>query len=51
GERCITHHLWEDLGEEIHRYLSGVSLADVIAKRTSRRSADMAASDAVGVAA
>ena len=19
GERCITHHLWEDLGQEIHR--------------------------------
>lgn len=30
GERCITHHLWEDLGQEIHRYLSSVSLKDVI---------------------
>lgn len=36
GERCITHHLWEDLGEEIHRYLSSVSLEDVIEKRTRR---------------
>lgn len=36
GERCITHHLWEDLGEEIHRYLSSVSLDDVIAKRSRR---------------
>ena len=36
GERCITHHLWEDLGDEIHRYLSGVSLEDVIEKRTRR---------------
>ena len=36
GTRCITHDLWEDLGAEIHRYLSGVSLADVIEKRTSR---------------
>ena len=51
GERCITHHLWEDLGEEIHRYLSSVSLADVIARRTGRRPADRTASDAVGVAA
>ncbi len=36
GARCITHDLWEDLGAEIHRYLAGVSLADVIEKRTSR---------------
>jgi len=33
GERCITHDLWEGLGREIHRYLAGVSLADVIAPR------------------
>lgn len=37
GERCITHHLWEDLGEEIHRYLAAVSLEDVIEKRTGGR--------------
>lgn len=36
GARCITHDLWEDLGAEIHRYLAGVSLSDVIEKRTSR---------------
>jgi Rrf2 family transcriptional regulator, iron-sulfur cluster assembly transcription factor len=36
GARCITHDLWEDLGAEIHRYLGGVSLADVIEKRTNR---------------
>ncbi|MFE9083554.1 Rrf2 family transcriptional regulator [Brevundimonas sp. NPDC003935] len=34
GERCITHHLWEDLGQEIHRYLASVSLEDVIQHRT-----------------
>lgn len=44
GARCITHDLWEDLGAEIHRYLAGVSLADVIEKRTSR--ARMAQKDA-----
>jgi Rrf2 family iron-sulfur cluster assembly transcriptional regulator len=37
GERCITHHLWEDLGREIHRYLASVSLEDVLERRTSRR--------------
>ncbi len=39
GERCITHNLGEDLGDEIHRYLSSVSLEDVILNRTSRRPA------------
>ena len=33
GERCITHDLWEGLSHEIHRYLSSVSLADVIAPK------------------
>ena len=33
GERCITHDLWEALGNEIHRYLARVSLEDVIERR------------------
>lgn len=37
GERCITHNLWEDLGAEIHAYLSGVSLEDVVLDRTGAR--------------
>lgn len=39
GERCITHHLWEDLGHEIHRYLASVSLRDVVERRPSRNAA------------
>jgi Rrf2 family iron-sulfur cluster assembly transcriptional regulator len=31
--QCLTHELWEELGNQIHRYLSSVSLADVINKR------------------
>ena len=31
--RCLTHQLWEELGNQIHNYLSSVSLADVCAKR------------------
>ena len=50
GERCITHNLWEDLGDEIHRYLAGVSLEDVVMNRTGARRRDAATSD-VGVAA
>ncbi|MBM3502707.1 MAG: Rrf2 family transcriptional regulator [Alphaproteobacteria bacterium] len=31
--RCLTHDLWEELGNQIHRFLSAVTLADVIGKR------------------
>lgn len=31
--RCLTHELWEELGHQIHLYLSSVSLADVIDRR------------------
>ena len=31
--RCVTHDLWEELGRQIHVFLSSVSLADVIEKR------------------
>jgi Rrf2 family iron-sulfur cluster assembly transcriptional regulator len=33
GSICLTHHLWKDLSEQIHGYLSGISLADLISKR------------------
>jgi Rrf2 family iron-sulfur cluster assembly transcriptional regulator len=50
GERCITHNLWEDLGAEIHAYLAGVSLEDVVLNRTGARRRS-AASDPMGAAA
>jgi Rrf2 family iron-sulfur cluster assembly transcriptional regulator len=31
--RCLTHDLWEELGNQIHLYLSSVSLADICSKR------------------
>lgn len=31
--RCLTHDLWEELGNQIHMYLSSVSLQDVVDKR------------------
>jgi len=31
--RCLTHDLWEELGNQIHLYLSSVSLADVCDRR------------------
>jgi Rrf2 family protein len=30
GSRCLTHGLWEALGSEISRFLSGISLQDVL---------------------
>lgn len=53
GERCITHNLWEDLGDEIHRYLAGVSLEDVVMNRTGarRRATEAEARNDIGVAA
>jgi len=50
--RCLTHDLWEELGNQIHLYLSSVTLADVVAQRVlgragalhcERRSAALAA--------
>jgi len=37
GHRCVTHDLWEELGRQIHVFLSSVSLADVVEKRVLGR--------------
>ena len=36
--RCLTHDLWEELGNHIYLYLCSVSLADVVHKRVLGRS-------------
>ena len=33
GDTCLTHHLWCDLSQQIHEFLSGISLADLVARR------------------
>ena len=33
GEVCLTHHLWTDPSEQIHHFLSGISLAKLVARR------------------
>jgi Rrf2 family iron-sulfur cluster assembly transcriptional regulator len=30
GETCLTHYLWCDLSEQIHHFLSGISLASLV---------------------
>ena len=33
GEMCLTHHLWEDLSEQISEFLSDISLAKLISRK------------------
>ena len=33
GEVCLTHHLWCDLSEQIHGFLSQISLSHLVEKR------------------
>ena len=33
GEICLTHALWDELSGEIHRFLNGISLAQLVARR------------------
>ncbi len=47
NSRCLTHDLWEELGNQIHLFLSSVTLDDVVERRvlgtSSLRRADEAA--------
>ena len=40
GEVCLTHHLWSDLSEQIHEFLSGISLADLVVRRDIQKIAE-----------
>lgn len=33
GDMCLTHHLWEDLSGQIHSFLKGISLANLVDRR------------------
>jgi Rrf2 family iron-sulfur cluster assembly transcriptional regulator len=41
GEICLTHSLWDDLSRQIHGFLSGITLAELVSRgevqRVSRR--------------
>lgn len=32
GDTCLTHYLWCDLSEQIHSFLSGISLANLVGR-------------------
>lgn len=33
SEKCLTHHLWSDLSDQIYQFLKGISLADLTQRR------------------
>ena len=42
GEVCLTHHLWQDLSDQIHGFLSGISLEDLVNRGGYRNGSYMA---------
>ena len=36
GATCLTHHLWHDLSRQIHTFLGGISLSDLMARSDIR---------------
>jgi Rrf2 family iron-sulfur cluster assembly transcriptional regulator len=37
GEQCLTHDLWEDLGDRIFGFLEGITLQDLLEENGIRR--------------
>ncbi len=37
GKTCLTHHLWDDLSQQIHDFLSSISLATLVERNEVRR--------------
>ena len=33
GLTCLTHHLWADLSDQIHQFLSGISLGNLVERK------------------
>lgn len=33
-ERCLTHDLWTELSDQIYRFLSGISLGNLVSRKT-----------------
>jgi Rrf2 family iron-sulfur cluster assembly transcriptional regulator len=36
GQRCLTHHLWDQLSDEIFRFLQDISLQDLVDRGRGR---------------
>ncbi|MFA7494778.1 MAG: Rrf2 family transcriptional regulator [Acidithiobacillus sp.] len=42
GQQCLTHDLWEELGERIAEFLGNISLGDLVARQLQKESAHSA---------
>ncbi len=40
GEVCLTHYLWSDLSDQIHQFLSGISLASLVERQDVQKVAE-----------
>ena len=40
GEVCLTHQLWTDLSQQIHEFLSGISLANLVMRQDIQQVAE-----------
>ncbi len=40
GEICLTHHLWRDLSAQLHGFLSGITLGELVAQRNIQQIAE-----------
>jgi Rrf2 family iron-sulfur cluster assembly transcriptional regulator len=49
GRRCLTHELWSELSEEIHRFLSEITLGDLVDQGNARQQAAAAGGNKVSV--
>jgi Rrf2 family iron-sulfur cluster assembly transcriptional regulator len=36
GQPCLTHELWMDLSEQIHRFLSSITLGQLVERRSTQ---------------
>lgn len=41
GHACLTHNLWDDLSQQIHNFLSSISLKDLVDRREVRAVASL----------
>jgi Rrf2 family iron-sulfur cluster assembly transcriptional regulator len=51
GQRCLTHGLWDALGEQIRAFLDSISLADVIDGSPAAKQAKRVSDQALRIAA
>jgi len=40
GEPCLTHYLWEDLSQQLHQFLSAISLQSLVERSETRKVAE-----------